>query len=309
MPVSPCIDCCEVDYVLLTPSPRSLTLKHNADLSLDVRPVPAGASVTWVRIEMKYYDFDTGDRESGPWCTLAEGPSVPSVRMKIAGVFYIRAVVTVCGEEHTSFAEQITVAFPSYDQIVADPHVKELMAALWDETVRLSSTPRIWRELGTYIRLDTTTELYDGDQLIYGPEARPGLDRTNIPYIVLPEPEDRPADPSPCAAGADYYVADFHTHPPATHVPIPHGTPANTGSLVGPSTQDKRASHFFQLPGIVYDQLPNVMVPVPGTPVTTPYPDADIVHMETPLDAPAGPYHTLESVDRRPTPEYHSSEN
>lgn len=309
MAVTPCVVCCDVNFATLRVEKTYYTLKHDADVNLTLTIYPNNVTPSHVRIEARYYDEDTGMFGPGPWCTIAEGSSISTFRAKIAGQFQVRAIVTVCGVDHISDPDGFIVRFPTYDQIVSDPDIKELMKALWDETVRLSSTPLVWRELGTYIRLDTATELYNGDQLLYGPEVRPGTDPANTPYLELPIPEDRPEFPSPCADGGDYYVADFHTHPPATHVPVPHGTPSNAASSVGPSTQDKRASYAFNLPGIVYDQLPNVMVPVPGTPITTRPPDDDVVFVQTPLDAPAGPYHTLKSVDRRPTPEYRSSEH
>ena len=305
MALSPCVVCCEVGFIFLDAEPTYATLKHDADINLTMRIVPNNVTPTNVRIEARYYDEDTGLFGPGPWCTLAEGPSVPKIRARIAGHFQLRAIVTVCGVEHISDDTSIVVQFPTYDQIVSDPYVQDVMERLWEETLRLSSTPFSLRELGTYIRLDTQTDQYNADQLLYGPEVRPGLE--NPPYIELPDPEDRPAFPSPCAAGGDYYVADFHTHPPQTFVPIPHGSPSSA-FVVGPSDQDKRVSHFYKLPGIVYDQMSNAMVPVPGTPITAPTPEG-LVLPQTPLDAPAKPYHTLESVDRRPTPEYRSSEH
>lgn len=307
MAATPCIDCCEVNIAFIELSPGRATLKYDADVSITIKDYPGGAAISYIRIEAMKFDFDDSNTEAGPWCTLAGGATRELCRARIAGYFKIRAVITVCGEEHITDSAQLEVKFPHYDQIVADPVVKELMEALWKETKRVSSTAHVWREVGTHIRLDTATDEYDGYIITYGPGSRPGYEKDNIPKIYLPIPEDIPEDPSPCDAGADYYVADFHTHPPSEHVPL-SGEPHTYATTVGPSFQDARASRSLQLPGIAYDQLPNVMVPVEGTPVYAP-PSIDAIVPGTPASAPAGPYLSNSNVTRRPTPEFRSSDS
>lgn len=275
--VNPCTTCCTVYGVNLTMSNTDLTLKHDNQSDIEVAVNPANANVTSARIEItRGYNRD--------WCVIAHDLKIKPWIARTAGYFSVRAFVSVCGVEYASNYVNFEVKFPTYQQIVGDPKVKQVMHSYWIQTLAYN-TPGQTRELATYIRLNTGTDEYFAGEMLFG---RLSSQSQVALYVEVPEGEDFPADPHPCADSADYYVSTFHTHPPLTYNKLV--TPGML-PVVGPSEPDDHFHDRRRLPGIVYDQ----------SPVFTPLPDLQYVLPGTPESAPAQPYQSG-SYDRRETP-------
>jgi len=269
MAIPPCAVCCTVNKVELRISKTPLTLKHDNKADLEVVVTPGSANVSATRIEIR--------RASGTaWCVLARARVIKPHTFVIAGFFKLRAISTVCGTEYTSAEVDLEVRFPTYAQITADPTVLGIVNGIWAQNLAMATSATTFRELGTWIELDTASDTYGSSGTTIGQATT----------INLPLKQDVPANPSPCDSGAKYYVASFHTHPTAAFIPTTFVRP------IGPSSGDTGADTFDQVPGIVYDY---VAVPAGTSPTGPGVPGGH------PTNSPAMLYLSL-GVDPRPTP-------
>lgn len=270
-PVEPCPNC-TVGSVTLAISKTDLTLKHDRESNIVMTVTPSNASVSAQKIEIQR-------SSGGPWCTLASAMEIKPWKAVIAGKFKIRGVVTVCGVEHMTSETEVEVKFPTYAQIVADGDVQTMTNNLWAQSL-VDSTAVRSRELGMWIRLDTTQNKYIAGPRVNGSWGAPSAGAS----IVLGAPTDNPASPAPCDAGADFYVASFHTHPPTTF----DMTPGNWVRPIGPSNGDNVADTSDQVPGVVYDYVES---PAGSGSIPLQHPEASAAQL----------YRSL-GVDPRPTP-------
>jgi hypothetical protein len=221
---------------------NKLTLKHDHQTKLEVIVTPAGAPVDEYSIEIQR-------ALGGPWCTLAKTAVLDPFFARIAGHFKLRGVAKVGGTEFVSANKELTVQFPTYDQIVADGAVQMGTKAMWCDTLTdCTSSPNRRREHGGWIRLNTTSDAYEFGPAKQGPWCKPedgaGVD-------IGSRPPDDPPQSTPCDPGATYYIASFHTHTPTEFRTIP----ALVGSVrpIGPSGPDKQTDTADDVPGVVYD--------------------------------------------------------
>lgn len=239
----PCEQCIEATSATLTSSKALLTLKHDRETRLEVTVAPASAVIESARIEIR--------RESGTaWCTISSRQLEDPWQAKIAGKFKLRGIATVCGTEHTSAEVDLEVQFPQYSEIVADAQVVTDTDAAWQATLAdCTDTPNNQRrERGFWIELDTSADTYRAGPLVLGAFNGP----TAGASVPLPtRPADTPAAPDPCAAGAVYRVASFHTHTPTEFRAA--ANPPGTTRGIGPSGADQRIDTSDDVPGVVYD--------------------------------------------------------
>jgi hypothetical protein len=271
-----CVDKHEVIVydVNLNVSRTLLTLKHDNKCNLEVIVLPADLPVQAYRIDIKRRS--EGDES---WLVLKEGKEWKPWRVVIAGKFHLRGWAKI-NEDTECYSENIDidVRFPSYDDIEGDATVRGATDQLWKQTKDdCTEDPNRRRELGFWIRLNTTTDTYEHTTVIEGPWAEPE-DGAVIDYPV--RPADSPATPAPNAEGATYSVSFFHTHTPTTY--------RTKWRLVGPSDRDNEFNTADKVPGIVYDYIesPTGSKRIPAG---------------HPKDAPAQRYPSL-GFYRRPTP-------
>lgn len=244
-PVQPCgcKECVQATSVTLSIGKPKLTLKHDRETRLEVVVAPAACVVEACRIEIRR-------ASAAAWCTLSSRQVEDPWQAKIAGKFKLRAKATVCGTEHTSAEVDLEVQFPDFAQIVGDATVVSDTDAAWQATLAdCTDTPvNQRRERGFWIELDTAADAYRAGPLVLGGFNGP----TAGASVPLPtRPADTPATPDPCAAGAVYRVASFHTHTPTEFRAA--ANPPGTTRVVGPSGADQRIDTSDDVPGVVYD--------------------------------------------------------
>ncbi|WP_418315618.1 hypothetical protein [Piscinibacter sakaiensis] len=242
---SPCEPCVPASSVTLSLGKAKLTLKHDRETRLEIVVAPAACIVESCLIEIRR-------ASAAAWCTLSTNQVEDPWQAKIAGKFKLRAKATVCGTEHTSAEVDLEVQFPQYSEIVADATVVANTDAAWTATLAdCTETPTNQRrERGFWIELDTTADSYQSGPLVLGAFGGP----TAGASVPLPtRPADTPDPPDPCAAGAVYRVASFHTHTPTEFRAA--ANPPGTVRPIGPSGADQRIDTSDDVPGVVYDYV------------------------------------------------------
>lgn len=239
----PCEECLQATSVTLVIAKPLLTLKHDRETKLEVTVSPAACVVESCRIEIR--------RDSAAaWCTISNQRVEDPWLAKIAGKFQLRGVATVCGTEHTTAEVALEVQFPTFAQIVGDATVVTDTDAAWQSTLADCTGAPVnqRRERGFWIELDTAGDTYRAGTLVLGAFNGP----TAGASVPLPtRPADTPAAPDPCAAGAVYRVASFHTHTPTEFRAA--ANPAGTTRRIGPSGADQSIDTTDDVPGVVYD--------------------------------------------------------
>lgn len=275
---TPCPVCTPSSVTLAVGKP-TLTLKHDRETTVTITVQPATVSVDSYRIEIR--------RASGTvWCTLDNTRALNPWRAKIAGKFKLRGVVRICGIDHLTAEQDVEVRYPSYAEITADATVRAALDAAWTATESdCTQNPNQRRERGFWVRLNTTSDQYETTAVEFGAFAGPAAGAS---VNLSGRPTDAPAAPDPCAAGATYSVASFHTHTPTSFRAVPGGAPAGSARPIGPSGADNIADNNDDVPGIVYDY-------------TEAPAGSGSIPMGHPLGSPAQLYHSR-GRDRRTTP-------
>lgn len=128
------------------------------------------------------------------------------------------------------------VAFPSYNDIVADGTVKAEANKAWQET-RDATTEETRREQSFWIRWKSDTSTFSASGHSVGPAVK-----NKPPAGASVTFSNKPAD-----SGNEYTVGMFHTHTPTTY------WTAGYQRNVGPSGVDVTVHNDQGLPGVVYD--------------------------------------------------------
>lgn len=206
--------------------------------TLAARLSPPGTTATT-------YSFEIRRAGRFAWDVLGSSSKPTwSLTARSAGHFQVRVIALSTAKKLISPPVALEVEFPIWSEIAAEKTVKRFTDASWAETLRLT-TPTTRRELGYWIWLDTCgrvryghtpTEL--GRPTGVDDAASLGLSR---------RPRDQPENPPGTGCGK-YFVANFHTHTPTTHLHKP-----GFGRDVGPSTNDERFANRDEVPGFVYD--------------------------------------------------------
>lgn len=196
-----------------------------------------------------------------PWMDLGTGSPVNWVE-RVAGKFEIKGAETIGTVTFYSAPVNITVQFPNYATIVAQPGVVAAANSEWTSTKQEAannSGPLIAgaypnslrREHAYWITLDTGTGTYSYTPFppIYGPWVDPN---TGAYLYFGSRPSDvfvTPSNPqgwTNIQGSAVYVVAALHTHTPMTY--------RSTGPRdVGPSNADGSVYTSADVAGIVYD--------------------------------------------------------
>jgi hypothetical protein len=240
--VTPPCPTCTISSVELKVEKAKLTLKHNRENKLEIAVTGTDFTVTEYRIEIKR-------ASGGAWCVLARTQQLAPWKAVIAGKFKLRAVVKACGSEHKSPEKDVEVQFPTYAEIVGDATAKAAVDTEWANTLAdCTQTPNQRRERGYWIRLNTTTDAYEHTTVVLAPFNAPAA---GAGVDIGSRPADNPATPDPCATGATYSVASFHTHTPTTFRAA--ALPPGSVRPVGPSGADNSIDTTDDVPGVVYD--------------------------------------------------------
>ena len=247
-----CIDCghyIPVD-ICLSVSKDILTLKHDNQTWFSiVHTNSIGETHTNGMIEIRYKNGD------GEWWVLGDESELQPWTARFPGRFEVRGKIDFNGNEWTTPVRDLTVQFPSVDDIRFDPSVIQRAELEWRATLDDGSTNSGWsRERGYWIVLDTKTEHYDAENLFQGSFVAPGV---RADATVSEMPVNRWSDPDDEQAGAVFAVAFFHTHPPTAFWPT---NAYAYGRPVGPSTNgDASAAEQLQMPGVVFDYEPDLV--------------------------------------------------
>ena len=244
-----CVDCghyIPVD-ICLSVSQNLLTLKHNDQVFFSiVHAHSSGETHTNGTIEIRYKNGD------GEWWILGDESELRPWTARFPGRFEARGKIVSGDREWTTPVLDLTVLFPSVDDIRLDPDVIQRAGLEWRATLDDCSTNwGLSRERGYWIALDTQTSLYAAINPTNGDWAAENeIDAVNLGA----RPPDFWSDPSDHQAGAVFVVASFHTHPP-TAAWTAGGEP---GRPVGPSEDgDVPATAAWQVPGLVFDYEPD----------------------------------------------------
>jgi hypothetical protein len=242
-PTAPCPEC-KITSVTLEVQKDKLTLKHDRENNLEIKVTGTNFTVTEYRIEIKR-------ASGGPWCVLKREQKMTPWKAVIAGKFKLRGVIKACGAEHMSAEKDVEVQFPTYAQIVGDATAKSAMDSEWTGTLAdCTETPNQRRERGYWIRLNTKDNAYEHTATVLAPFEPPA---SGAGVDIGSRPADSPATPDPCADGATYSVASFHTHTP-TEFRVAANPPGSTRG-VGPSGADNTIDTSDDVPGVVYDYV------------------------------------------------------
>ena len=270
---------CTPSSVTLTVEKNLLTLKHNRNCKIKINVTPRNLSIDGYRIEIRR-------ASDAVWCTLAHQKAMNPWRAAIAGKFKIRGVVRICGVEHLTPESDVEVQFPEYSQIVGDPRVRRTVRQSWRQTLAdCTARPNRRRERGFWIRLNTHTNTYEFTRTTMGPWVGPAAG-ASVTLSPPTRPADIPPGPTPCARGARYSVASFHTHTSTAY----RGTALAPGPArgIGPSAADQQTDTADDIPGLVYDY------------VDSPAGSGNIP-VGHPKNSPAQLYHSM-GTNRRTTP-------
>jgi hypothetical protein len=249
-----------------TISKSDLTLKHNCKTTLIVTAEPA-SKISNPTVQITRSGVIDGVPVTPEWLDLLDGRGTIPWTGRVAGNFKLRAKAMIDGKEHLTEERDLTVKFPTFDQITSDPTVNTAMASEWQATLDdyktlLQSINGVlvndWvrRERGFWVLLNTGGDgTYSCANYTQGGFAHPLYPSLSIDLGTRP-PANLSAV-SPAAQGAMYTVASFHTHPPEH--PDSQGRPSGPsdyGNGKGDKPQDERDN----VAGIVYDYTAN---PVP----------------------------------------------
>jgi len=240
----PCKNCTPGN-VSLEVAKNLLTLKHDRDCRLNIKVDPAGVAASAFRIEIR--------RASGAtWCKLSSSQTMDTWHAVIAGKFKLRGVATICGTEHKTAEQDVEVQFPAYADITGDADVTTALSAAWTATEAECTEAPVnqRRERGFWVRLNTSTNKYETSAVEFGGWNAPA-DGAGVNLSA--RTADAPATPDPCAAGATYSVASFHSHTSTAFRAA--AVPAGATRGVGPSGADNTADTRDDVPGIVYDYV------------------------------------------------------
>ena len=233
-----------------TPPQRSgppLTLKHDNQTSFSiVHPNSVGETHTNGVIEIRYKNGD------GAWWVLGNETDLQPWTARFPGAFEVGGIIASGGGEWTTPVRDLTVQFPSVDDIRFDPDVIQRAELEWVDSLNDCTTNSgLTRERGYWIALDTRTSCYAA----MNPTVGDWFSQSeNDAFDLSNRPPDLWSDPDNHQAGAIYVVASFHTHPP-TATWQPGGEP---GRPVGPSEDgDLPTTAALQVPGLVYDYEPD----------------------------------------------------
>jgi hypothetical protein len=227
---------------------RNFTLMDAPTFKVDVTPSDSTAQYTYT-IETK--------KSADPTFSVVSTSQSAMITQRLAGIFTLRASVTIAGVQFFSQQYTYKVQFPTVTTVAADAGVAAAMNTAWTSTKQYAlnnhgaqaadgSYPNSKRhELGFYVLLDTSTGTYSETATVTGPDNGPtqtaGVDLGARPGDVI----------SGDGLSAIYCVADFHTHTPMTY---------RTGGAraVGPSQADINDNNsnrdgILGLPGLVYD--------------------------------------------------------
>ena len=229
----------------LSVSKSNLTLKHDCDTVFTVAANPSSEFSTPM-IQVKRNDI--GASRWPDWMDLKDGRGIIDWKARVAGIFKLRARALIAGEECLSDEKDMTVEFPTYDQITADGTVRAAMDNEWQATlVDCTQNPNQRRERGFWVLLDTSGEgAYSSGSVYLGQFFGP-LDGASVDLDV--RPLSKLSDVAPNAQTASYAVSSFHSHTPTTY--------RQFGRDSGPSPADLRADVLDNVAGIVYDYTVN----------------------------------------------------
>lgn len=229
----------------LSVSKSNLTLKHDCDTEFTVVANPSSEFSTPM-IQVKRNDI--GASKWPDWMDLVSGSGLIDWKARVAGVFKLRAKALIAGEECLSDEKDMTVEFPTYDQITADETVRIAMDNEWQATLNdCTQNPNLRRERGFWVSLDTSGGgVYAKGVSCLGPLVGP-LDTASV--VLGSRPLSKLSDVAPNAQSSIYAVSSFHTHTPTTY---------RVGMRKsGPSQADINHSAYYNVAGIVYDYSVN----------------------------------------------------
>lgn len=230
----------------LSLSKSNLTLKHDCDTEFTVVANPS-SELSTPMIQVRRNDIGASNWPN--WMDLVSGSGSIDWKARVAGIFKLRIKALVAGTEYFSNENDLTVEFPTYDQITADATVRTAMNNEWQATLDdCTQNPNRSRERGFWVSLDTSgDEAYScGASVFGGWVTGPSPTSANWPTVDLGErPGSNLSDVSPISKGTVYAVSSFHTHNPPTYLTI--------GYDAGPSDSDSNCDTRDNVAGIVYD--------------------------------------------------------
>ena len=234
-----------ISYELgLVLSKADLTLKHDCDTKFTVVANPFSAIPT-PTIQVKRNDI--GEATWPDWMDLLNGSGTINWKARVAGIFKLRVKARIAGEECLSDEEDMSVQFPTFDQITPDSTVQAGMASEWQATLNdCTEVPNQRRERGFWISLETSGNgAYSCGASIQGDWVGPDDGAYISGSAWGARPDSHLVAVAPNAQSATYAVASFHTHTPTTY--------RANGRSSGPSDSDYFHSSFHNVAGIVYD--------------------------------------------------------
>lgn len=116
----------------LSLSKSNLTLKHDCDTEFTVVANPS-SELSTPMIQVKR--SDNGASNWPHWMDLVSGSGSIDWKARVAGIFKLRIKALVAGTEYFSNENDLTVEFPTYDQITADATVRTAMDNEWQATL------------------------------------------------------------------------------------------------------------------------------------------------------------------------------
>lgn len=229
----------------LSLSKSNLTLKHDCDTEFTVVANPS-SELSTPMIQVRRNDIGASNWPN--WMDLVSGSGSIDWKARVAGIFKLRIKALVAGTEYFSNENDLTVEFPTYDQITADATVRTAMNNEWQATLDdCTQNPNQRRERGFWVLLDTSGEgTYSRGSVCFGQFSGP-LDGASVDLDV--RPLSKLSDIAPNAQIARYAVSSFHTHTPTTY--------RQFGRNSGPSSPDFCADASDNVAGIVYDYTIN----------------------------------------------------
>lgn len=229
----------------LSLSKSNLTLKHDCDTEFTVVANPS-SELSTPMIQVRRNDIGASNWPN--WMDLVSGSGSIDWKARVAGIFKLRIKALIAGTEYFSNENDLTVEFPTYDQITADATVRTAMNNEWQATLDdCTQNPNQRRERGFWVLLDTSGEgTYSRGSVCFGQFSGP-LDGASVDLDV--RPLSKLSDIAPNAQIARYAVSSFHTHTPTTY--------RQFGRNSGPSSPDFRADASDNVAGIVYDYTIN----------------------------------------------------
>ncbi len=259
-----------------------LTLKHDNQTTIGIsHPNSPGTTIDNATVQIRR-------KNESAWLTLGSPSSLNPWTAKIAGTFEMRGIGTVDGKSVETPIAEVEVMFPTISQIMSDSGVQSRALQEWNATLAdCTEVPNQRREHAYWIMLDTQSNTYCAEQLMFGGWVSPGMTGS---VVVSNPPPDRPISPSPTDSGATYSVAWFHTHTATTYSTLS----TNYYRRTGPSMpKDFNVSLQHHQPGIAYDFEPDpVMSAIAGT---------NCIPMRWPKSSPARMY-PISPPERRTTP-------